>query len=156
MGITRDYSTAGADSEPPSAPIDPSDEAPAERPQTQPEAEVEPATESPQSADPAVPGRDTAAPDEPDETPATPRVNLRRLENLAEQILLELRQRNGAGVEDFSVSKLMAGITMVISLALLAYAYLYRDNPTTLQSLLLLGLLLQAITISLLIMGRQK
>lgn len=50
----------------------------------------------------------------------------------------------------------MAGITMVMSLAVLVCAYLYKDSPPTLQSFLLLGVMLQALTISLLIMGRQR
>ena len=114
---------------------------------------VEQTTDTPRYAEPSAPVYQQSMPLGSDER--APSGNLGRLEDIAEQILLELRRRNDAG-SDFSVSKLMAGITMVISLALLAYAYLYRDNPTSLQSLLLLGLMLQSITISLLIMGRQK
>ncbi len=115
----------------------------------------EPTTDAPTHGEPATPAHRATGAAEPTETGAVPAGDLTRLEDITEQILLELRRRNDAGA-DFSVSKLMAGITMVISLALLVYAYLYKNDPSTLQSLLLLGLMLQSITISLLIMGRQK
>jgi len=162
MGVTRDYaapapgpaSAASADSEPAAAPdiasVEPSERTSQPTPQ---EPMVE--TESPRYAEPTASAHQSAVIEQPDGTNALPSVNLSRLEDITEQILIELRQRNDPGA-DFSVSKLMAGITMVISLALLVYAYLYKNDPTTLQSLLLLGLMLQSITISLLIMGRQK
>ena len=87
--------------------------------------------------------------------PGTAGSSQRHLEELAEQILQELKSRNEAAA-DFSVTKLMAGITMVVSLAVLACAYLYKGDQPTLQSFLLLGLMLQALTISLLIIGRQR
>jgi len=168
MGITRDYSTAApataTAAEPgPEADVE-AGEASEQGVQGEPqEPMVEPTTETSRYVEPAAPAYQPLrqAQDEPadagrsDEMRAAPAGNLRRLENITEQILIELRRSNDAGA-DFSVSKLMAGITMVISLALLVYAYLYKDYPTTLQSLLLLGLMLQSITISLLLMGRQK
>jgi D-glycero-D-manno-heptose 1,7-bisphosphate phosphatase len=148
MGITRDFAAAAPTADPSPEPVVAADEASVQEPL------FESTTDSPRSAEPAAPAYQPA-PDQADETGAAPAGNLNRLEELAEQILMELRQRNDGG-SDFSVSKLMAGITMVLSVALLVYAYLYKDNPTTLMNLLLLGLMLQAITISLLIMGRQK
>jgi hypothetical protein len=79
-----------------------------------------------------------------------------RLENLAEQILQELRRRNEQVHADFSVSKLLAGIVQVIALAAVFFAYLRRDTPEALTPALLVALFLQTLTISLLIMGRQR
>lgn len=79
-----------------------------------------------------------------------------RLENLAEQILQELRKRNQeSDYSDFSVSKLMAGIVQVLALAVLFISYLNRGDPSF-GMLMLSAIFLQILTISLLIMGRQK
>jgi D-glycero-D-manno-heptose 1,7-bisphosphate phosphatase len=152
MGITRDYTGAApataTSADPSPMPVVATEDAPVHEPLFE-------ATSDPRrQTEPDAPAYQPLA-DQPREMGAAPGGDLRRLEDTAEQILMELRRRNDAGA-DFSVSKLMAGITMVISVALLVYAYLYKDYPTTLQSLLLLGLMLQTITISLLIMGRQK
>jgi hypothetical protein len=79
------------------------------------------------------------------------------LEPLLQQLLEEtrlIRQQSHQGHE-FSVTKLLAGIVQVLVLPALFFAYLHRDTPTDLQSLLLLATFLQTLTISLLIMGRQ-
>jgi hypothetical protein len=73
---------------------------------------------------------------------------------LLEQILVELRRRNESSPADFSVSKLLAGIVQVLVLAVLFFAYIHRGNST--QNILLVALTLQAMTIALLIMGRQR
>jgi D-glycero-D-manno-heptose 1,7-bisphosphate phosphatase len=118
--------------------------APEERPAGNPQAMASPAplrtTTSPAPAAPAPKA------DEP-----TP-----RLERLAEQILEELRTLNRTDhYSDFSVSKLMAGIVQVLSLASLLLCYLNRNSPSF-QSLMLTTIFLQTLTISLLIMGRQR
>jgi D-glycero-D-manno-heptose 1,7-bisphosphate phosphatase len=93
---------------------------------------------------------------------AEPVVKLERLENLAEQILTELRQRNQhADYADFSISKLMAGIVQVIAVALMFLAYLAYTRTgdkgwDNFYSLMAYALFFQMFTISLLIMGRQK
>jgi histidinol-phosphate phosphatase family protein len=85
-----------------------------------------------------------------------------RLENLAEQILTELRQRNQhADYADFSISKLMAGIVQVIAVALMFLAYLAYTRTgdkgwDNFYSLMAYALFFQMFTISLLIMGRQR
>jgi D-glycero-D-manno-heptose 1,7-bisphosphate phosphatase len=79
-----------------------------------------------------------------------------RVEDLLEQILIELRRREEQNSLDFSVSKLLAGITQVLALAAMFFAYLNKDNANHLQATLLLAVTLQTLTISLLIMGRQK
>ncbi len=78
-----------------------------------------------------------------------------RMESLLEQIALELRRQHEHHEGDFSVSKLLAGIVQVISLAILFLAYLKRGD-NSLQTYLMLTLILQTLTISLLIMSRQK
>jgi D-glycero-D-manno-heptose 1,7-bisphosphate phosphatase len=81
--------------------------------------------------------------------------NSTKLERLAEQILHELRRRRDEPNTDFSVPRLMAGITQVITLAILFMSYLNRATPNF-QSLLLVALFFQTFTISLLIMGRLR
>jgi D-glycero-D-manno-heptose 1,7-bisphosphate phosphatase len=80
---------------------------------------------------------------------------LTELERRADQILLELRRRDERP-PDFSVSKLLAGIVQVLSLAILFLAYLRRDDIANYQSTLVLAIYLQTFTIALLIMGKQR
>ena len=79
-----------------------------------------------------------------------------KLESLALDILHELRRRHEQPEQDFSVSKLLAGIVQVIVLFVLFLALLNRGDAKALTPLLLLALTLQAMTIALLIMGRQR
>jgi D-glycero-D-manno-heptose 1,7-bisphosphate phosphatase len=77
-----------------------------------------------------------------------------RLEELAEQILQELQRRREVHEPEFSVSKLLAGILQIVSLAVLLLAYaLYRQDPLP---ALLIAIFLQIFTVALLIMGRQR
>ena len=78
-----------------------------------------------------------------------------KIESIALDILHELRRRHEQPQQDFSVSKLLAGIVQVCVLAALFLAFLNRSAPS-LNSLLLFALTLQAMTIALLIMGRQR
>ena len=110
---------------------------------------VTPAPASPTTA--PVPTPPAAAP------PTDPAASPTRLESLAEQILQELRHRSEFVHEDFSVSKLLAGILQISVLAVLLLGYLQgRGNVAWLQIYMLLALTLQAMTISLLIMSRMK
>jgi D-glycero-D-manno-heptose 1,7-bisphosphate phosphatase len=86
--------------------------------------------------------------------PPAPSTN--RLEGLVEQILMEMRRRTEHPETEFSVSKLMAGIVQVISLATLFLAYMNRSQPASLQAILLVAIFLQVLTIALLIMGKQR
>jgi hypothetical protein len=79
-----------------------------------------------------------------------------RLLSLASQILDELRRSKEQPVQDFSVAKMMAGITQVLTLAVLFMAYLYRRDPVALNNTMLFALTLQAMTIALLIFNRQR
>ncbi|HEY8668108.1 MAG TPA: HAD-IIIA family hydrolase [Tepidisphaeraceae bacterium] len=87
---------------------------------------------------------------------ATPSNPLLAIQNATEQILHELRRQRELEHTDFSVSKLFAGIVQVVALASLFFAYLYRADAQALPNLLLFTLILQALTIALLIMGKQK
>ncbi|MDB5323633.1 MAG: gmhB [Phycisphaerales bacterium] len=86
---------------------------------------------------------------------APPAAGTERMESLLEQICLELRRQHEHHEGDFSVSKLLAGVVQVIVLAILFLSYLKRGD-NSLQTYLSLALILQTMTISLLIMSRQK
>jgi D-glycero-D-manno-heptose 1,7-bisphosphate phosphatase len=76
-----------------------------------------------------------------------------RLETLARQILDEIRRGHEQQHADFSITKLLAGIVQIIALAA-AFIGWMRGSDMTLA--LLFALFLQALTIALLIMGRQR
>ena len=136
------------------APIKPADK-PADKPSEQP-AERPAAARAP-SAPPAasVPTPVKSVPDP--SIPAPPRTDLARLEMSAQQILMELKKLNDARHDDFSISKLVAGITQTLALATLPVAYvLYRGDAAVFQQWLLAAIFLQTFTIAMLVMGRQK
>jgi D-glycero-D-manno-heptose 1,7-bisphosphate phosphatase len=85
---------------------------------------------------------------------ATRGPNLARTEALLEQILQEIRRQKENPIGDFSVSKLMAGIVQVLSIAVLFMTYLNRAEPNA-GMYLLLAIFLQTLTLALLIMGKQ-
>jgi hypothetical protein len=119
---------------------------------------VEPEERSPAPAPPRpVEAIDPPTPAATPAVPATPvSGDLSKLEEVCQQILEELRNRDEPAVGDFSVSKLLAGIVQVLSLAALFYAYLRTSRNEPAFETLLLAISLQTLTISLLIMGRQK
>ncbi len=95
--------------------------------------------------------------DAPVMTSAKPQAAQVKLEGLAEQIVVELRRLNHSDADDFSVSKLLAGVVQVLALATLLLGYLQaRGNVAWLQIYVLVALTLQTMTIALLIMSRQK
>jgi D-glycero-D-manno-heptose 1,7-bisphosphate phosphatase len=79
----------------------------------------------------------------------------RRIESLLEQVLQEVRHRSDRRL-DFSVSKLMAGITQILAIAVLFVAYLNRANTETMFALTFAAMFIQLLTIALLIMDRQR
>jgi D-glycero-D-manno-heptose 1,7-bisphosphate phosphatase len=81
---------------------------------------------------------------------------LQRLTVLGEQILDELRRSKEQPLQDFSVTKMLAGITQVMTLAVLFFAYLNRQDPVALNNTMLFGVTLQTMTIALLIMHRGR
>ena len=77
------------------------------------------------------------------------------METTLEQIFLELRRQHETREGDFSVSKLLAGIVQILVLAVLLLSYFNKQTGNT-QNYFLLAMVLQTMTISLLIMSRQK
>ncbi len=102
-------------------------------------------------ASPPIPSNDPPSPTVPETDLGT---MVGHLETLCRQILAELRRGHEQPHAEFSVSKLLAGIVQVIVLAALFLAYLHRGDAD-LQTILVFALVLQAMTIALLIMGRQ-
>jgi len=100
-----------------------------------------------QTAQPAPP---------PKPEPETHTNKASKLETLAEQILYELRRSKEVPHADFSVAKLLAGISQVISIAMVFLAYLNRNETATFGGLMLFAVWVQCFTIALLIMGRQS
>jgi D-glycero-D-manno-heptose 1,7-bisphosphate phosphatase len=78
-----------------------------------------------------------------------------KLQAVAEQILQEVRRQNEHAPIDFSVSKLLAGIAQVISLAVVFAAYLYRNETTAFLGLLIFAVWIQCVTVALLVMERK-
>jgi len=119
-----------------------------------------PAAAPPPPARPIVRPETLAEPDPTRTPPAVPAsapvTTSPKLESIALDILHELRRRHEQPQQDFSVSKLLAGITQVMVLAILFVAFLNRGSPTHLNAFLLFALTLQTMTIALLIMQRQR
>lgn len=93
----------------------------------------------------------------PDAPRPAPTIDLSRLELMSQQILVELKKLNEQRHDDFSVSKLVAGITQVLACAAVMLGYfMFRGDMSLLQTWLLAAVFLQTFTIALLIMSRQK
>lgn len=99
------------------------------------------------------------APAAPASTPHTakriPPELVAHIETLLEQVLVEMRRGREQPQADFSIPKLLAGIVQIMALGMLLVAYLNRDTPVG-SALVLWAIYLQILTITLLIMGRQK
>jgi D-glycero-D-manno-heptose 1,7-bisphosphate phosphatase len=139
----------------------PAAQAPATRPGPVKPAQVETAATPRPAAVAPAPAPTPAAralPAEPQVTrraPAdAPLSSMEGVEALLEQILMELRRAGEREHTDFSVTRLLAGIVQVIALAVLFFAY-FRTGGAQLTTLVT-ALTLQAFTIALLIMGRQR
>jgi hypothetical protein len=79
---------------------------------------------------------------------------LARIEHLAQQILDQVR-RHHEHLPEFSLGKMLAGVTQILAIAVALASYFYRPagEPMT---LILIAIFLQCLTISLLLMGREK
>jgi histidinol-phosphate phosphatase family protein len=118
-----------------------------------------PAAAAPVKRQPAAQSTLNAPPTAPRPVPKPPQgaVPNDRLVNLAEQILAELRRSGDIAPDDFSVSKLLAGVSQVIVLAILFLGYIQvRTDTAWLEVYVLLALTLQTMTVALLIMSRQR
>jgi D-glycero-D-manno-heptose 1,7-bisphosphate phosphatase len=84
------------------------------------------------------------------------RQDLTRLEGLAEQILVELKQSRSDQTQrgDFSVSKLLAGIALVLSLAAAFAAFLYRGDQAQVQASMEWAVFLLVLSVALLMLAR--
>lgn len=78
-----------------------------------------------------------------------------QVRQVLQQLLAELRRRHEGPVGDFSVTRLLAGVTQILALAGLFLAYLNRRDGTAMLGLMLLSIFLQTLTLSLLLMGRR-
>jgi D-glycero-D-manno-heptose 1,7-bisphosphate phosphatase len=78
-----------------------------------------------------------------------------RLEQLAQQILDQLRRRNDHP-PDFSLGKMLAGVTQVLAIAVAIGGYFFKTTGESPIAFLLVAIFLQLLTISLLMMGREK
>ncbi len=116
---------------------------------------VEPVQSSAHEVPAAAPAVAATPPAAQPMTPASPPVSTARLEALLDQVLTEMRRRDHPHHE-FSVSRLMAGITQVLALASLFVAYLNRGDAAALMPLLLLALVLQTMTATMVLMGMRK
>ncbi|MGD0462303.1 MAG: HAD family hydrolase [Tepidisphaeraceae bacterium] len=122
-----------------------------------------PATLQPSSVDPdetvssLAEAMDVIAAAEDDDPPASdpgPNEELARIEHLLQQILDQVR-RNSEHPADFSLGKMLAGVTQILAIALAVGSYFYKPVGEPLMPILV-AIFLQALTISLLVMGREK
>jgi D-glycero-D-manno-heptose 1,7-bisphosphate phosphatase len=103
--------------------------------------------QSPPLAAPAVKVEEKPAPKDT--------ISTARLERLCEQILVELRSQREEPANEFSMTKLFAGITQILAIALLFIAYLERNNDTFF-GLIFCAQFVQMLTVALAVMGRQR
>ena len=94
-----------------------------------------------------------AADDEPASIPG-PSAELIRIEHLLLRILDQVR-RGSEHPAEFSLGKMLAGVTQVLAIALAVGSYFYKPVGEPLMPMLV-AIFLQALTISLLVMGREK
>ena len=111
----------------------------------------------------AAPIAASDAPSDPHTSPspavrATEPLSLQeQVEPLLREILEELRLiREHRPSSDFSVTKLLSGLMQVLVLPVLFFAYLHRQSPPELLAMLVFAVFLQALTLTLLVMGRQQ
>jgi D,D-heptose 1,7-bisphosphate phosphatase len=86
--------------------------------------------------------------------PTVANADLLRLEHLLQQILDQVRRRNEHAPE-FSLGKMLAGVTQILAIALAVANYFYRPAGEPLMPILI-AIFLQALTVSLLLMGRER
>lgn len=119
---------------------------PSTEPRREPRAEPKPVERRPAETKPAEP--------RPTESRNS---DLSRLETTNQQILMELKKLAEIRHDDFSLSKLVAGIVQILAVAAVPLAYvMYRAEAQTMQLWLLVAIFLQLLTIAMLIMGRQR
>ena len=119
---------------------------------------TEPKAPEQKTPEPRTPESKTPEPKQiktnPPAPPAGPE-GFHRIERLLEQILDEVKRSQHAPI-DFSVSKLMAGITQILAIAVLFVAYLNRNSNDVMFGLIFTAVFAELLTIALLIMDRQR
>jgi D,D-heptose 1,7-bisphosphate phosphatase len=86
--------------------------------------------------------------------PAVANAELVRLENLLQQILDQVRRGN-EHMPEFSLGKMLAGVTQILAIAMAVANYFYRPTGEPLMPILI-AIFLQALTVALLLMGRER
>jgi D,D-heptose 1,7-bisphosphate phosphatase len=86
--------------------------------------------------------------------PAVANAELVRLENLLQQILDQVRREN-EHMPEFSLGKMLAGVTQILAIAMAVANYFYRPTGEPLMPILI-AIFLQALTVALLLMGRER
>jgi D,D-heptose 1,7-bisphosphate phosphatase len=94
---------------------------------------------------------DEPGPDRPPDPTAT---ELARIEHLLQRLLDQIR-RQSEHPADFSLGKMLAGVTQILAIALAVGSYFYKPPGEPLMPMLV-AIFLQILTISLLVMGREK
>jgi len=115
-----------------------------------------PATVSPairMLAQPAVPGSGKLTMTGSPSTDRATGTSSNRLEMLAEQILQEIKRQREQPQEDFSVPKLLAGMSQILAIGALVFAYFASSLRI---ECLLAAIVLQSLTTSLLLMGKRS
>jgi len=122
----------------------------AAEPRREPPVETKRPEPRPAETKPAEPR--TTEPRNPD----PPRVETGN-QQILQQILMELKKLGDIRHDDFSLSKLVAGIVQILAIAAVPLSYvMYRADAQTMQLWLLVAIFLQLLTIAMLIMGRQR
>jgi D-glycero-D-manno-heptose 1,7-bisphosphate phosphatase len=86
--------------------------------------------------------------------PAVANSDFVRLEHLLQQILDQVRRQN-EHMPEFSLGKMLAGVTQILAIAIAVANYFYRPTGEPLMPILI-AIFLQALTVSLLLMGRER
>ena len=130
-----------------------------------PSPAIAPAAPSPMPAIASTPADNPSPAPEPAPRPAAPAQHspasrippelVAHIETLLEQVLVEMRRGREQPDADFSIPKLLAGIVQIVALGMLLVAYINRDNAMSLP-LIGFAIYFQILTITLLVMGRQK
>ncbi|HEY1922616.1 MAG TPA: HAD family hydrolase [Tepidisphaeraceae bacterium] len=92
--------------------------------------------------------------DEPQQNPNSTATELARIEHLLQRLLDQVR-RQSEHPADFSLGKMLAGVTQILAIALAVGSYFYKPAGEPLMPMLV-AIFLQILTISLLVMGRDK
>jgi D,D-heptose 1,7-bisphosphate phosphatase len=86
--------------------------------------------------------------------PAATSAELARIEHLLQAILDQARRRN-EHVPEFSLGKMLAGVTQILAIALAMANYFYRPAAEPMTPLLI-AIFLEVMTVALLVMGSQR